>query len=271
MSIARCGRSIRSGKSFALPIVFCFFDRYDFYRQTMTTIPTHFELQLERTEGHIRLVFEKTLPVLSSAVLNGGWVHADAILNLRVPKHPENTNAPLEPPENTLTGYCDRFGWQGVTVGMMTAASMNSLRMAQNQVHGIKTIVLVTSGLSNPMRAGDRSEYRSLDNTMPGAGTINTAIVTSAALTPAAMVETITLATEAKAAAMQACGVRSRISDAIATGTGTDAIALACGEGRHRIRYCGKHTLFGEIMARLVIQATTASISWESPDVGLTF
>jgi len=220
---------------------------------------------LDRSPEHVRVVFESPCPVLSSAVFNGGWTTADAVLNLKVPKRPPSPDAPLDPPEKTLAGYCIRNGWQGVTVGMMTAASMNSLRIAHERIHAFATAVLVTSGLSNPLRAGDPAPRQTLDTAAAAAGTINTIIVTSAAMTPAAMVEAVMIAAEAKAAALQSSGVRSRVSGAIATGTGTDAVALACGKGIPQLRYCGKHTLFGETLARLVIQATTTSIAWESP------
>jgi adenosylcobinamide hydrolase len=79
-------------------------------------------------------------------------------------------------------------------------------------------------------------------------------------LTPAAMVETVMIATEAKAAAMQNLGVTSPVSRAVATGTGTDAVAVACRPGAQPMHYCGKHVLFGEILARLVIESLHASI-----------
>jgi adenosylcobinamide amidohydrolase len=223
---------------------------------------------LEHSQDHVRITFNTPCPVLSSAVLNGGWTTADAVLNLKVPKHPENPHGALAPPEETLARYCDQNGWKGVTVGMMTAASMNSLRLARERFGRIEITALVTSGLSNPMRAGDPAHPRIVDDTAFKPGTINTVIATSSPMTAAAMVEAVMIAAEAKAAALQASGVRSRVSQAIATGTGTDAIALACGAGSPRIRYCGKHTLFGEVLARLVIQATVTSIAWESPARG---
>ena len=225
--------------------------------------------RLEWTDAHVLLAFETPRPVLSSAVLNGGWVRADAILNLRVPKHTQAPDEPLDPPEKTLSRYCRNLGWDGKTVGMMTAASLNSLRTARELIHGFEIGVMVTSGLSNPLRAGDPSGFPTTESTAYAAGTINTLIATSASLYPEAMVEAIVIATEAKAAALQAQAVKSRVSSAIATGTGTDAIAFTGGDGPPAVRYCGKHTLFGEVLARLVIQATRASLSWESPG-GLT-
>jgi len=77
----------------------------------------------------------------------------------------------------------------------------------------------------------------------------------------AAMVESVMLATEAKTVAMRKLGVKSPVSGAIATGTGTDAIAVVNGFGSRSVRYCGKHVLFGEMLASVVIEAITKSLS----------
>ena len=78
------------------------------------------------------------------------------------------------------------------------------------------------------------------------------------------MIETTMIAAEAKAAALQAADVRSPVSGDVATGTGTDALAVACPvSGGRPIQYCGKHVLFGELLGSAVIEAVTASIAWE--------
>ena len=69
------------------------------------------------------------------------------------------------------------------------------------------------------------------------------------------------LAAEAKTVAMRKLGVKSPVSGKIVTGTGTDAIAVVNGVGLETIRYCGKHVLFGEMLASVVIDAITESLS----------
>jgi len=76
----------------------------------------------------------------------------------------------------------------------------------------------------------------------------------------AAMVEATMLATEAKAAALQNANILSSVSQQIATGTGTDAIAVVSGSGPQEIAFCGKHVLLGETIGRLVISAVESSI-----------
>jgi len=146
---------------------------------------------------------------------------------------------------------------------MMTAASMDSFRMAKKSEQGIDIAVLVTSGLSNPRRVGDLAEHRSMTTSSTKVGTINIVIVTSAILTGAASVEALLIATEAKSAALQEAGIKSPVSNLLATGTGTDSVAIISGHGPETVNYCGKHVLYGEILGRMVTDTVKSSIAWE--------
>jgi adenosylcobinamide hydrolase len=214
---------------------------------------------IEHSRQHIHLAFTIPHRVTSSAVLNGGIVAANHLVNLNVPKHGQC----IEPPEVTLANYCTDSGWQGTAVGMMTAASMNSFRMAKETVQGVEIVVMVTAGLSNARRVGDHAEQRTIADQPETPGTINIVVLTSAVLTEAASVEAVLMATEAKSAALQNAGIRSSVSNTIATGTGTDSVAVVSGHGPETIRYCGKHVLFGEILGRMVTDTAAAAIEWE--------
>jgi len=221
------------------------------------TINTFTELQ--HNKDHIHLAFSSPQRVISSAILNGGLIKADHILNQKVPKH----SSACEAPEKSLNDYAKAQGWQGHVVGMMTAASMSSLRIEQACVEGVDITVLVTTGLSNARRAGDKADIQALLGTTDEVGTINLIIIFSAPLTDAALVEAMMIASEAKAAALQNAKVLSPVSGLLATGTGTDAIAVVCGEGLQKIKFCGKHVLLGEWIGRLVITAVTRSLAFE--------
>jgi len=220
-------------------------------------------VHLERTANHIHLRFDCPARVLSSAVLNGGTVKANHILNLNIRNKRNHGPNERQSPELTLAQYCRNCGLSGTTVGLMTAASMDSFRLVQATEQGVEIIVLVTAGLSNARRAGDYAEYREIGTLRYDAGTINIICLTTAVLTPAALVEAVITATEAKTAALQKLGIKSPVSDTPATGTGTDAIAIACvgSHGTTNVQYCGKHVVFGEILANLVIEAVTSSIT----------
>ena len=151
---------------------------------------------------------------------------------------------------------------KGVLVGMMTAASMASYRLACRKEQGVEIFVLATAGLSNARRAGDPAEYRRITSEPEEAGTINLMMATNACLTQAAMVESLMMITEAKAAVLQDAGIMSPVSGLIATGTGTDSVAVINGFGPE-VRYCGKHVLFGELLAQAVIEAVQGAVSWD--------
>lgn len=212
---------------------------------------------LEQTDNHIHVGFDAPHRVLSSAVLNGGLVEAGHLVNLWV----SGADDCEHPPERTLAAYCADAGWTGTCVGMMTAAPLDSLRVARESAQGIDVVVLVTCGLSNARRAGDAAEHREMTATPTETGTINTIVLTTAVLTPAAMVEALMIATEGKSAALQQADVKSLVSGAVATGTGTDATVVVGGPGPRTVCYAGKHVLFGEIVGRLVCDAVTGSIS----------
>ncbi len=215
---------------------------------------------LEVTDNHLHIAFDRPTPIVSSAVLNGGAVNANHILNLNISNQLNNGLNIQQSPNFTLAQYCRNCGWSGTTVGLMTAASMDSFRMVQATEQGVEIIGLATAGLSNARRAGDYAEYREIGTPQYNAGTINIICLTTAVLTPAAMIEAVITATEAKTAALQNLGIKSPASQTPATGTGTDAIAIAGGHGSINVKYCGKHVIFGEILAKLVIEAVTSSI-----------
>jgi len=213
---------------------------------------------LEHTKNHIHIELSIPHQVVSSAVLNGGMVQANHIVNMKVPKDGPGT----ESPELTLSKYCADSGWSGTAVGMMTAASMDSFRMIKKSEQGIEIVVLVTSGLSNPRRVGDYAEYRRMASHCKQVGTINIIVITSASLTGSAIIEALLITAEAKSAALQEAGIMSPVSNKLATGTGTDSVAVVSGPGPGDVKYCGKHVLFGELLGSSVLDTVSSSIQW---------
>jgi adenosylcobinamide amidohydrolase len=216
--------------------------------------------ELKQTSDHICVGFSSQHPVLSSAVFNGGACSASNILIMKVAENFEGTKQIVENPENTLAEYCRQLQLSGTTVGMMTSASMDSFRLVSRSSQGLEITALATAGISNARCAGDRADWRVFQTNVNPTGTINIIILTNATMSHAAMVESVMLATEAKTVAMRELGVKSPVSGTIATGTGTDAIAVANGFGPETIRYCGKHVLFGEMLASAVIETITESL-----------
>jgi adenosylcobinamide hydrolase len=215
---------------------------------------------LSRTEDVVHVGFSRPHRVLSSATLNGGYCEASNYLNVRVAKH---SSGELEDPSLTLQRLSDQLNCAGITVGMMTAASLDSLRVVCEIVAGETLAVLVTTGLENARRAGDTAEYRSLEVVPPDRGTINLAIVTSAEVAEEALVEVVAVATEAKVAVLHDLRIVSPVSGRLATGTGTDAIAVFSAPGGRRVRFAGKHTLLGERLAIMVMNTIRSSVNFK--------
>ena len=218
------------------------------------------QFELQRTSEYIYISFSTEHPVISSAVFNGGDCLASNILIMKVAGNSEDEKKVCVNPEISLGQYCQQLKLTGTTVGMMTSTSMDSFRRITRSLQGVKVTAMVTAGVSNSRCAGDRADWRAFRADGNPTGTINIIIVTTATMSRAAMVESVMLAAEAKTVAMRKLGVRSPVSGMIATGTGTDAIAVVNGAGPESVRYCGKHVIFGEMLASAVIEATTESL-----------
>lgn len=214
---------------------------------------------IEHNDQFLHVEFDTPTKILSSAILNGGFQNANHFLNTKVDANFNGERTEFEKPQVSLARMVETNSWSGVCVGMMTAAIMKTFRKVHIEEQGVWIDALVTAGVSNARRAGDPADYKFMNEECEKVGTINILIVTNASLSDAAMVECLMMIAEAKAACMQDLNVKSRISDNIATGTGTDSAAIACGDGPEVI-YCGKHVLFGELLAKAVIQGITQSL-----------
>lgn len=218
---------------------------------------TYFDI--EHTPDYIHVAFDHPHLVLSSAVLNGGFVQANHIVNLKVPKDLPDRDT-LGSPAECIALHCRDKGLSGSCVGMMTAANMDSMRIARYRDQDVEITVIVTAGISNLRRAGDKADYCEQIARFPAPGTVNTIVLSNVAMTGAGMVEATMIAAEAKAAALQELALLSPVSNAVATGTGTDAFAVACAQCDVKVTYAGKHTRVGELLAKSVIESTTASL-----------
>jgi adenosylcobinamide amidohydrolase len=146
-------------------------------------------------------------------------------------------------------------------IGMWTSRRVASAVVIAAQAADepdVHAVALVTAGLSNAVRVGDTP------GPLAGWGTINLACRLSVPLTPVALIEALAVAVEARTAAVIEARVRSRRSEGIATGTGTDCAAVMAPEavsGREAAHYAGKHTAIGHVIGDAVFRATEAAIA----------
>ncbi|MDR2612266.1 MAG: adenosylcobinamide amidohydrolase [Deltaproteobacteria bacterium] len=96
----------------------------------------------------------------------------------------------------------------------------------------------------------------------PPHGTINTLLFISLPVTPGCLTRAVMTATEAKTAALQELNINSRYSDGLATGTGTDQIAVAARflEGFPPLSSAGKHAKLGELVGVTVKAAVKGAL-----------
>jgi adenosylcobinamide amidohydrolase len=133
----------------------------------------------------------------------------------------------------------------------MTAVPLKRLVVVREEAHDVWVEGFFTVGVTNAVRVGEPVSPLSKPRS-PTAGTINIVLVTNAALTLSAMVTAVQVVSEAKTAALLDKQIPSSTSDALATGTGTDAVVIVSGHGR-RHRYSGTHTKLGELIGKVAI------------------
>lgn len=180
--------------------------------------------------------------VLSWAINRPGLVTATHIIWREV------RNADL-PADLNVTDWLDaQLRSQGATddVAFLTSRDIRAFHDVSCTQDDITVRCIATVGLSNGEHIGTR-----MDRSGKDWGTINVAVQIGAGLTPAALIESLAIAAQARTVAvMQA---QHQLPTGITTGTGTDCIAIAAPAGN--TAYAGMHTPLGEALGRAVFQA----------------
>jgi adenosylcobinamide amidohydrolase len=163
----------------------------------------------------------------------------------------EVRNADLPEDLDVLRWYKQALADQGwaEAVAMLTSRDLDAFEVSQHTVDGVTAKCVATVGLSNAERVGTR-----LDRSGKDWGTINVAVQISQHLSDAALIEALSVTTQARTAAVM--DVQERLPTGIATGTGTDCIAVAAPAGD--APYAGLHTPVGEAVGRAVYDAVAA-------------
>lgn len=150
---------------------------------------------------------------------------------------------------------------------LATGVDIDAIAWRRESYKDLWVIALATAGVTtNALRIGyDRAGAVERDGRFEPVGTINIITLTNARLTTAALAASMVTATEAKVIALQDLDVRSVYSPEVqASGTGTDQVLVISGEGP-ACTSVGGHTVLGEIMARAITAAVTASLEKTLP------
>lgn len=206
--------------------------------------------------------------VLSSAPQGGGFHKASHILNhqLETNSGSQDASGRLFPnPARFLRTLAIQLGIASGTVGLMTAVPMTQLVTARVSSGSLWVECFATVGVTNAVRAGEWLPQQASRRRTQTPGTINLIVVTNGSLSNAAMVGAVQVMTEAKTGVLRDHAVPSCHGGLYATGTGTDAVVLACrvrGDGPRHI-YSGTHTVVGALIGQVVADSVSRGLEKE--------
>jgi adenosylcobinamide hydrolase len=196
-------------------------------------------------EEHDAVVVSFSTPArtLSWAVLNGGFCHAHHIINHHVDG---NNTLFCAQPGPWLERAASGLGLRGKVVGMATAVEMKHLVRVSMESGVARVACFATVGCGNALSVAEPASL-AIEEPAPTLHTINMMLTVEPGLSDAAMVEAVQIATEGRVRALYENGIKSYRSGLLATGTGTDCVAIVS-LGDRVERYCGKHTKLGELI-----------------------
>ena len=173
--------------------------------------------------------------------------------------------------------------------GLITSADMDHYSIACEKYRDIEVIAISTAGVRvNAVSAGDIASYYEIngeydfdmDNNNKDIyqnpnkpGTINTILLINSKLDESSLLLAEMIAVEAKAVALRELMTSSNYSNEIATGTGTDGIAIFSNmDSKNTIENVSKHAKIGEIIGKVLIASikeSLAKLQWLTPSYQL--
>lgn len=244
-------------------------------------LATYFDcLDLHRDDKFVCLRFARPFRVLSTCPAQGGLVDGlDMVFNHQCCEPAKHQIHALMTVHRHAPAYqslvMNLYGQSGAKgAGLGTAANMHNLAIAEERHRDLAVVALATGGVEgNAARAGDPASYYEYDGSFekrgdvdPDAhGTINLIVAVNTPLSEGALVRAVMTATEAKAALLQELSVPSRQSPRLATGTGTDQIAIAAPAGGAKpLTDAGHHSVLGELIGRAAYRALKETLALQN-------
>ena len=244
---------------------------------------------LDETDNHTlhrkgRFLFaalKKPHRVLSTCPVNGGLREDLAFIanhqSCEAVGHAVNRHGAVMgmDPVNYHRLACAESGLPPATTALMGTAANMQCAVLSRAIHGELTVrVAATAGvLGNATRAGDPAGWHETPNgsvqmersgtgtlSEPHAGTIVVLAFIGRPCTPGCLIRASTLITEAKSTALLDLRIPSLQSPGLATGTGTDQLAVAsplAEDGGWERRFAGSHNTLGQLLGRATHDAVT--------------
>lgn len=201
--------------------------------------------------------FREPQRMLSWAVARPGHQVGDRVAWLEV------ANAELSVDVDPAALLAERMRGHGLAgaIGLMTSTPLATYQLATATRDGVAATCLMTLGLGNAERIGQRrSNAVGVGEAAPAVGTINALCHVSVPLTEPAMLEALCIATEARTTAILERGYEAAPGSGAVTGTGTDCIVMACPMTGVDRPFAGLHTAIGEALGSAVLTATARAM-----------
>jgi len=233
-----------------------------------------------RNQDSIIVKFKSRRNGIVTSWLNGGY-HEDleAVFNHQlsqknITKYEEG--GILSYLEDLSSNLADKLDFnKDKSSGLVTSAKMINAVISRRTYRKLDVIAISTGGVNvNAGSAGDPASYYeengefdlnlndSDSNSPHKPGTINSIILINAKLDESSLLLAEMTATEAKSVALRQLMVSSSYSNDIATGTGTDGIAIFSNlDSDNSLEITGKHSKLGELIAEVVIESVKKTIA----------
>ncbi|MFW9971428.1 MAG: adenosylcobinamide amidohydrolase [Candidatus Odinarchaeota archaeon] len=202
-------------------------------------------------ENDIVIISKDSLECLSNAVINGGRVKSNAIINHHVSLDFDHTNL-----EEVLEPIKNKFKLSDSTIGLFTAVEMKKAVLVNEKVDDVDYTLILTAGLTNTSAPiiKDLDLIRKNKKFTKKPGTINIIILINGILTEHATVNLFITITEAKTLLLNLLEIRTN-DGRLATGTSTDTIVICFTSKGQLIEWSGYATKFGQSIGYTVFKS----------------
>ena len=213
-------------------------------------------MQIEINKNFILINFKYPARTLCSSFYNGGYGRRKSILNIKT----SLDELKAKTPDEIIIKYMKRLKLNPqLTAAMMTSAYLEYAQITYSERDGIEVCSVVTAGTSNALNISETSHTPYAGGPIHSPGTMNIVVLTNMWLTDDCLVSSVISATESKTAALIDLNVKSINGGKVATGTGTDSIAVVSGT-KGKIQYAGGHTVYGQLVGEVVYNAVYRSL-----------
>lgn len=207
-------------------------------------------LRLGVRDGNLVIELPGVCQALSDAPWNGGLTSVKYVVNHQVPEDFDCRS----PQQEILRTLAHLNIPREEAIGMMTAADVSGFSVKRRRLGRVSVASLATVGLTNtrgvlepPSNSGSPS-------------TVNLIVFCECAATPAAMVNALQTAVEAKCGLFRLLDTRSTTSGLPAAGTSTDTTTIMFSGVGERFEYAGTATTLGYLVGVTVTQCLLARL-----------